>query len=379
MLQVLWFDAGPETPGRLQLIGNHLVVDGVSWRLLVPDLAEAYTSLAAGREVALQPVPTSYRHWARALAAEATSPGRRAELADWVRSADDAAPLFESGAGAPGQASVTLPAEVTTALLTTVPAAFHAGVEDILLTGFAAAIAAWRRRRGQDAAGVLVDLEGHGRVPLGEGTELSRTVGWFTNAYPVRLDVGAADLADVRAGGEAADRAVKRIKEQLRAVPGDGLGYGLLRYLNPETAPQLAGLSRAQIGFNYLGRFGAQADGPARDKPDRMHDWQTAPEGGGGGSSDLPAQHPLEVMGLVRDLPGAPELSLTIAWSRDSVAEPAVRELLDSWSAMLTGLARHTSNAGGGGHTPSDFPLVEIDQSELDEFEATAQQLEEEA
>src|SRR5260370_16753927 len=85
--------------------------------------------------------------------------------------------------------------------------------------------------------------------------DLSRTVGWLTSAHPVRLDTGAGEAAGVRAGGPAAGRVVKRIKEQLRAVPGDGLGYGLLRHLNPDTGPALAALPGAQIGFNYLGPF----------------------------------------------------------------------------------------------------------------------------
>ena len=107
-------------------------------------------------------------------------------------------------------------------------------------------------------------------------SELSRTVGWFTSLMPVRLDPGALDLAEAMAGGPALGRALKLIKEQLRALPDNGLGYGLLRYLNRETAPQLAGHAAPQLGFNYLGRFAA-AEGA---------DWAASGEGmtlGGGG------------------------------------------------------------------------------------------------
>ncbi|UTO61596.1 non-ribosomal peptide synthase/polyketide synthase [Streptomyces rapamycinicus] len=392
MLQVVWFDLGPDTPGRLLILLNHLVVDGVSWRVLVPDLAEAYTELAAGREVVLEPVPTSFRHWARALRTEATGRQRLAELPAWTEQLDGHDPLLTSRPVDPErdlgatvrQLSVKVSTEVTSALLTRVPTAFHAGVDDVLLTGLTAALAEWRRRQGQDTAGVLLDLEGHGRVPLAEGVDLTRTVGWFTSSYPVRLDVGVADVMELRSGGAVAGRAIKRIKEQLRAVPGDGLGYGMLRYLNPETAPALASLPAAQIGFNYLGRFpGRQNQGKQGQQRVEQHAWQTVGDGGrGGGANDrIPVMHALEVMGVVHDLPDGPQLTLIVSWPSELLAESAARNLLDGWAAMLTGLATHTTDVdadtGIGGYTPSDFPLVDISQSELDEFEATAQQMDE--
>ncbi|WP_311765521.1 hypothetical protein, partial [Streptomyces zingiberis] len=93
--------------------------------------------------------------------------------------------------------------------------------------------------------------------------DLSRTVGWFTAAHPVRLDVGGVDVGAVVSGGVAAGELLKVVKEQVRAVPGDGLGFGLLRYLHPEAGAVLAGLGRPVIGFNYLGRFaGGSRRGP---------------------------------------------------------------------------------------------------------------------
>ena len=145
------------------------------------------------------------------------------------------------------------------------PAAFHGGINDVLLT-----VWCWRLRTGAGGIllrapmpkrrhAVLLDLEGHGREEMFADVDLSRTVGWFTSLFPVRLDAGALDLEEALAGGPALGRALKRIKEQLRAVPDNGLGYGLLRYLNAETAAQLAGFAAPQLGFNYLGRFAAAA------------------------------------------------------------------------------------------------------------------------
>ena len=104
---------------------------------------------------------------------------------------------------------------------------------------------------------VLIDVEGHGREEIFPDVDLSRTVGWFTSLYPVRLDPGPLDIEEAMAGGAALGRALKLIKEQLQAVPDHGLGYGLLRYLNAQTGTELRALSRPQLGFNYLGRFAA--------------------------------------------------------------------------------------------------------------------------
>jgi non-ribosomal peptide synthase protein (TIGR01720 family) len=373
MVQVVWFDLGPDAPGRLLVVAAHLVVDTVSWRVLLPDLAEAYAASAGGREVALTSVPTSFRHWARELSVQARSEQRRGELPEWIRLLTGPDPLLTDQAVDPARdlgstmdvVSATVSAEATTALLTTLPAAFHAGVDDVLLTGLTGAVAEWLRRNGNDSGrGILVDVEGHGRTSLDDGMDLSRTVGWFTSSYPVRLDLGTTQSAGLRTGGPATGRAVQRIKEQLRAVPGDGLGYGMLRYLNPETAHELGALPSAQIGFNYLGRFSA----PTPDQDPQ--EWSQAHEAGlgPGGDGEFPMMHALEAVGIVHDLAEGPQLTLSVAWPRRLLDESAAQDLVDGWAATLTGLATRTDGFRGG-HTPSDFSLIRLDQSQIDELE----------
>ncbi|MET8074679.1 condensation domain-containing protein, partial [Streptomyces sp. NPDC005271] len=250
---------------------------------------------------------------------------------------------------------------VTAELLTRVPAAFHAGVDDVLLAGLVAAL----DERGGLPGGVLVDVEGHGRQPVADDMDLSRTVGWFTSSYPMRLDASGMDHGRIRAGGVEAGRLLKRVKEQARAVPGDGLGYGMLRYLNPETAPEFAELPTAQVGFNYLGRF-TPADRTAGGS------WQPDADTVLGGSSDvrMALLHALEAGGLVRDLPEGSELTVTLGGPVGLFDEETLRELASAWVAMLTGLATHAGGTGTGGHTPSDFPLVGLAQAEVEELEA---------
>ncbi|QFG21430.1 non-ribosomal peptide synthetase [Actinomadura sp. WMMB 499] len=376
MLRAVRLDAGPDAPGRLLLVAHHLVVDGVSWRVLVPDLAAAYGDPGTP----LPPAGTPFRTWARRLAAQAASQARVDELPAWrdmlagpdpvlgTRRPDPARDTVAAGLRA---ASATITGGTAAALLDRVPAAFHATIDDVLLAGLVAALAEWRRARGGALAGGLpVSVEGHGREPLAPGMDVSRTVGWFTAAHPVRLDPGAVDPAEVRAGGLAAGVLLKRVKERLRAVPGDGLGHGMLRRLNPATAPALAALPVPQIGFTNLGRFTATASGTAEPGP-----WHGELLDGGA-ASDTAVAHALDATAAAHDLPAGPRLALTLVAPAGVLGRSDLDALAAGWSAMLHGLAAHTADPRSGGHTPSDFPLAQISQDELDEFAAIADEFE---
>ena len=196
MVQAIWFDAGCDTPGRLLLVVHHLVIDGVSWRILISDLQDAWQAVSAGRGAPrLLPVGTSLRHWADHLSTDAARADRVAELPLWRSMLAGPDPLLGTRALNPacdvadtaGHLTFALPVDVTAPLLYRLPALFHGGVNDVLLTAFALAVVEWRHFHawGGDTS-VLIDLEGHGRE--GGDLDLSRTVGWFTSLFPVRLD-----------------------------------------------------------------------------------------------------------------------------------------------------------------------------------------------
>ncbi|MGC9498925.1 condensation domain-containing protein, partial [Streptomyces sp. WG7] len=242
MVQAVWFDAGPAAEGRLALVVHHLAVDGVSWRILLPDLRAALDAARTGTSVRLETVGTSFRRWARELRQEALSERRTVELDLWRAVLDTEDPLLadrrtdpaRDTLGVARRLTAALPAPATEALLGPVPALFRAGPEAAMLTALALAVARWRRERGRgDGSAVLVGLEGHGREEIVPGADLSRTVGWFTSLYPVAVDPGAHDTDELFRGGPALGAAFKTVKEQLRAIPDKGIGYGLLRHLNP--------------------------------------------------------------------------------------------------------------------------------------------------
>ncbi|MFJ9845045.1 amino acid adenylation domain-containing protein [Kitasatospora sp. NPDC101155] len=374
MIRFVWFDLGSETPGQLAVVAHHLVVDGVSWRILVPDLESALAALLAGRPVELEPVGTSFRRWAQHLTELSSDPERMRELTLWRDILSTPDPLLtdrpldpaQDTIGASAVLSLSLPAAVTEPLLGRVPAAFNAGVNDVLLTALAIAVADWRRTsdRGEGSA-VLVDLEGHGREELVDGVDLSRTVGWFTSKYPVRLDLGELPRDELFAGGAATGSALKAVKEQLRAIPDNGLGYGMLRHLNPQTARALARYAEPQIGFNYLGRL-STSSGTAEETgaPVVQRDMTHVPEAG------LALPHALDLNARAVTHPDGLRLAASWTWPKELFSEGEIGELAQSWFRALQALVTHVEATAGGGLSPSDLSLVAITQDEIEDLEA---------
>ncbi len=377
MAQFVWF-APEQGAGRLLVVLHHLVVDGVSWRILLPDLATAWEQIGAGSAPCLPATGTSARRWAHALLDEASDPDRIAELAQWSELLDCNDPVLGSRALNPAvdvmstveTVSLELPEQVTEALLTTVPTAFHGGVNDGLLAALALAVTQWRADRGVEESSTLIRLEGHGReeqvVP---GADLSRTVGWFTSMFPVRLDLGGHDVQEALAGGGAAGGVLKAVKEQLLAIPDKGVGFGLLRYLNPSTAAELDWRATPQISFNYLGRVAAgdTADGQ------RDAGWNLAADALGLAAdldADMPALSTVEISAYVTDTDGGPRFHARVSYPAGVLAQAEVQALADLWVRALEGFAHHVATPGAGGLTPSDVPLVRMTQGEIENWEA---------
>ncbi|MET8658442.1 amino acid adenylation domain-containing protein [Streptomyces griseus] len=366
VLEAEWLDAGPGRPGVLLLVLHHLAVDGVSWRILLPDLDLALTAARASAPAELPARTTSLRRWAALLAEEAHSPRRIAELPLWTEVLASPRPLLagrrpdpvRDTAGTAGRLELRLSARHTEPLLGRVPGLFHTGVQDILLAALAVAVGQWP----QGGLPLVVDVEGHGRHDhLFPGTDLSRTVGWFTTVHPVRLTTDPLTAEQMRADPAALGRAVKDIKEQLRAIPDNGLGHGLLRHLNAGTAPALAALPEPPLGFNYLGRFAA---------PDTAASARGAggPVGGGADPA-MPLGHAIEVNAATWDTPAGPRLTARWTWAPSLLAQEQVQDLATTWFSVLEAVVESAELPGAGGHTPSDLPLVELTQDDITALE----------
>ncbi|HEV2149199.1 MAG TPA: non-ribosomal peptide synthase/polyketide synthase [Longimicrobiaceae bacterium] len=346
LMRAVIFRLGAPRADRLLLAVHHLSVDGVSWRVLMEDLGAAYS----GAEAALPPESTPFRAWVLRLDAHARSGGFDAELPYWTDGARHAAvslPLdYADGraantAGTTRTLTVALSPMESAALLRDVPPVYRTQVNDALLTALARAMSGWT------GGPVLVELEGHGREDLFEAVDLSRTVGWFTTLFPVLLDPGNAPSPGA---------ALRTVKEQLRAVPGRGIGYGALRWLGSAPAREaLAALPEPEVTFNYLGQV--EAEGGA-DAPFAL----TLDTAGPAISPAAWRPRLLEVDAMVE---GG---SLRFVWrySRMAHREETVRRLAERVLAELRSLIVHCASGDAGGCTPSDFPLAGLDQSTLD-------------
>ncbi|MGN6337593.1 condensation domain-containing protein, partial [Mycobacterium sp.] len=360
MLRAVWVGS----TGQLGLVVHHLAVDGVSWRILLEDLNLAWAQRHAGQQVVLPAIGTSFARWASLLTAHAHAPTVVDQADSWQQVAAVPArlpavrPEVDTFAAA-SHLSVELDVEMTRILLGEVPAAFHAGVQDILLIGFALA---WAQFLGAHGVPISIDVEGHGRhEELAPDVDLTRTVGWFTTKYPVPLTIGELSWAKVVAGEAALGAVIKDAKEQLRALP-DGLTYGLLRYLNPEVElPE----SDPAIGFNYLGRLAAPAGNAPGDG------WRLCQEGlsltGAVAAISMPLAHTVEVNAGTVDTDAGPHLRATWTWAPSALDRAQVRELSRLWFDALAGICAHVRH-GGGGLTPSDIAPARLSQHHIDEL-----------
>ncbi len=367
MLQVVCLvpEPGVDAEARALIVIHHLAVDGVSWRILIPNFVAAWQQVTHGQPVELPAQGTSMRRWAHALAAAAEDRANEFEL--WHRMSVAADPLLGRAALDPAvdtqstvrHLAVSIPAERTSVLLDAVPGAVRGGIDDALLAALAVAVTRWRKRRGVTHEGVKVLLEGHGREEqIAAGADVSRTVGWFTNAYPVALDLNEIALADPRA-------AVKSVKDQLRVIPDKGIGYGLLRYTNADTADRLASSPEPQISYNNLGRAGVDLTSlsdlawvPTDEQFDRPAAFDP----------DMPAAAVLTIDVNIVDTAAGPELSAHIGYASRLLEHDDVAELVDEWVDAVTAIAKAACANPDWGLSRADVPLVDLTQPDLDAF-----------
>ncbi|WP_083744971.1 non-ribosomal peptide synthetase [Nocardia donostiensis] len=333
------------------LVLHHLVTDDISWRILLPDLETAAT------DGALAPVGTSFRRWAYGQRAQASE--RTGELPIWQRILTT--PDLVLGAGALDPAidvvatrrnhTTVIDLDIADTVLSAAPDRFHCNADEVLLAALAMAVARWR-----DRTGALFTLEGHGRMDsIVGGADIARTVGWFTSVYPAAVDLTGIDLGEAFAGGDAAGAAIKTVKEQLRALPDKGVGFGMLRYLNPDTADRLAHAPTPQISVNYLGRATTCGDSDPW-LPRRFAATQ---------DNRAPLTAVIDINAIRTDS----GLEVTWAYASRLLDAGDLGELTDLLDQALRGIAAHTGTAGAGGYTPSDFELVPVPQHQIDRWE----------
>jgi non-ribosomal peptide synthase protein (TIGR01720 family) len=351
LMKVALFNLGQDQPNRLLFVIHHLLVDGVSWRILLEDFQTAYTQLSQGKAIKFPTKTTSYKEWTQRLVNYAQSLQIASEREYWLRKSQKqitSLPVdFDNGDNiveSANKVSITLSESETQALLHDIPSAYRTQINEVLLTALAQTFANWTGEKS-----LLIDLEGHGRETLFTDVDLSRTVGWFTSVFPVYLSWGKnIDLIGI----------LKTVKEQLRLIPNQGIGYGLLRYLGREEISQkFSNLPQAEVSFNYLGQFNLLSDqlqllAPASEPIGLVQ------------SPQAKRYYLLEIDCLVINN----HLKIDWTYSKNSHRQTTVENLAQGFVKELQSLISRSQSPDITSYTPSDFASAKIGQKDFNKL-----------
>jgi amino acid adenylation domain-containing protein/non-ribosomal peptide synthase protein (TIGR01720 family) len=359
LLKAALFNLGTQQHSCLLVAIHHLVVDAVSWRILLDDLETAYAQLSQGETIKLPTKTTSFKKWSEKLQEYANSTAAQKELDYWLAIANkqvSSVPIdFPGGANTIASTSVLsvkLSVEETTLLLKEVPSAYRTQINDVLLTALVQAFANWTGDKS-----LLIHVEGHGREDIFDDVYLSRTVGWFTSLFPVLLDI-----RETSSVGEA----LKAVKEQLRAIPNRGIGYGILRYNCENTAiKESLQIPQSEVVFNYLGQFDQTLAESSLFK-------FATDSCGATRSLQNNRNELLEINSLVVD----DQLQIDWTYSQTLHSRSTIAVLSEGFVDALRSLITHCTSPEAGGYTPSDFPLAKTNQQQLDDLLQKQQQIE---
>lgn len=339
LLNAVLFDGGEKNTSQLLLVAHHLVVDVVSWRIILDDLMTLIHAACEGEQLALPEKTSSWQLWATRINSETTSIETMKESIFWETQTvtpEHGLPLLSHNVvntvDRSGVYDALLDVENTQALLQEIPAVFGTQINDVLLTAVGAAIGSW-----SDSSLVRFDLEGHGREALFDDIDVSRTVGWFTTISPVLIPAAKSDTLV---------SALKNVKELMKSRPRHGIGYGLL-YMNDTTKHQ-----PAEVSFNYLGQFddvgGQFIDGMGMAGPD----WDPCNE----------RPYLIDIVGQV--IKG--QLHINWNYSRDAFSDDSIVRVAEQAMSAIRDLIIVARNPMVQGYTPSDFPACNMTQKQID-------------
>jgi len=335
IIRVALFDGANATSSYLLIVVHHLAVDTVSWSVLLEDLELAY------RQLSLPPKTTSFKTWTRQLAEFAQSSTIEQEIDYWTsRLARPITKLPVDYSGPNTVAtrrtiSIALTPSETRAVLQDLPAKHRTQINEVLLAAIARTFTAW-----MGSPSFLIDLEGHGREQVIEGVDLTRTVGWFTAIFPVLLETGKSTTPL---------EVLRAVKEQLRAVPNRGIGYGLLRYLSGRSN-RLSSLPQAEVRFNYLGQ---------QDRSLSSSQLFLSAHDSGADAQSLRDErgYLLNIIASVSD----GQLRFNWTYSENVHASKTIERLAETCLAELRALLEE----GDSVYAPSDFPKAKLSQKDL--------------
>ncbi len=338
---------------------HHLVVDGVSWRIIFEDFATGYNQCLNNQNIELQLKTDSYKTWVEVLNSYSSSAEISKEIEYWTALENsNVIPLsdsmsdymiakdslsVESKLKDTEAVTIAFTVDQTEKLQKKVNSKYNTEINDILLSALGYALKEWTGNNS-----ILIGLEGHGREENVGDINIKRTVGWFTSNYPVILDMSKSDSISYQ---------IKSIKESLRQIPNKGIGYGILKYLTPiEKKQKLACSLKPEIGFNYLGQLEENAT------PDVFS--MSGISSGDSMSLESEKINLIDINGIIAEN----KLVLNFSYSKKQLTRAGIQKLADYYKRYLIDIIEHCVNVQETMVTPSDITLQGVSIEQLDEI-----------
>ncbi|WP_298510518.1 non-ribosomal peptide synthetase [uncultured Kordia sp.] len=332
---------------KLLMVVHHLIMDGISWRILLEDLEDLYTQSKQGvTRLKLSDKTLSFKDWSVHMQEQSNSEAIQSEATYWqsILSSAGTTTIPRDLNGTDNQIQdtetfrATLNVSDTTLLQEQAHTAYNTEINDFLLTALGRSIhELWGKEE------MLISLEGHGREELGD-IDINRTIGWFTSEFPVLLKVSnEEDLLDT----------LIWTKEHLRKIPNKGIGYGLLAYVGED---KLVDRVRPQIGFNYLGDFDNDLSGKS---------FRVSSESIGMLSAST-NQNDNEL--LINSMIVDGKLHIGMTYNTTHFMATTIENLVLRYKENLEALIAQCSKLNSTTLTPSDYSFNELSVDELENF-----------
>jgi len=339
---------------HLLIVIHHLVIDGVSWRILLEDFNTAYQALEKREIIKLPDKTDSFQYWAREQEEYAKSKKVYREMEYWkniletntiVLPGDVEIEEIKDDHKDNEMVTLNFTRQQTERLLEQTNHAYNTEINDILLTALGLCLQKmWGPGR------ILINLEGHGREEIIGDANINRTVGWFTTQFPVILDLSGYDNLSYQ---------IRCIKETLRRVPNKGIGFGILEYLSP-SREELAAYKKPAVSFNYLGEFGQEiknTGGTFRSS-----------ELSAGDSADpgIENLYSLNINGILIN----GRLSLSFGYNGCEYKKNTMEKLAVLYQSALLEIIEHCAHRDHRQPTPSDYGYSRLSLENLDKISA---------
>ncbi|APB72093.1 non-ribosomal peptide synthetase [Paenibacillus polymyxa] len=342
---------------HLLLSIHHLVMDGISLRILIEDLTKSYEQLIEGRQVVLQEKTDSFQRWAEALENYSCSEEVVKQIPYWLdfeARVNQESILWKrelvqrSTQRNKHNLKFALSKENTKWLLGQAHHAYNTDINDVLISALGMALHDWLEIRQ-----IVINMESHGRTDILPDMNITRTVGWFTSQCPVLLCMhDPDDLSEW----------ITKTKENLRTIPNKGLDYEVLKYLSPERlrAPLIFSIE-PEINFNYLGQLDQISNSPYFQLSPYSSAASFGPEGLGNISPNNELCYALEITGYIE----GDQLHLSIGYDSARISVQEIQHLAEGYEKQLIRIIQHCIDKKEQVRTPSDFTLKNLKEEDL--------------